>query len=277
MRAAAYLSVEADPRLRDRTRISRLRSDGPLVLRPTSPTNPEPMARWNLAGPGPARVSLAAGAAGPLGGDQFCLDIEVGPGAALVLRTVAATLLLPGPHGRPSFSEMTVRVAAGGTLVWLPGPMIAARGCDHHTTTRVQLDSGARLLIREELVLGRHGERPGAVRQRLRVRLADRPLHDQELHIGPVAVGWDGAAVTGRRKAVGSLLLVDPDPQLTTAASACLNERDATSDAALLPLGGPAILVTALADDALTLRRRLDAALTTLDRAHPSVAAGTAC
>lgn len=241
------------------------------------------MQRWNIQGPGTTRVSLAAGAAGPIGGDHLRLDIEVGPGAALILRTVAASLLLPGPHGRPSSSEVAARVAAGGTLVWLPEPVIAARGCDHRAATRISLEPGARLLLREELLLGRHGEQPGTVHQRLRVTVGDGPLHDQELHLGPRAPGWDGPAVTGGRRALGSLLLVDPDgappiadrlPRAGVDASGA-----AASGAALMPLTGPAVLLTALADEALTLRRQIDSALAVLDHAPPpagaTVGAGT--
>lgn len=62
---------------------------------------------------------------------------------------------------------------------------------------------------------------------------------------------------------MGAVLVVDPkwdsadDRHQPTA-------RNAT-DAALLLLDGPAVLLTALAHDALTLRRRLDSLLTGLD------------
>lgn len=111
MRAHARLAVTAD---RDgsggtRTRISRLRSEAPLIWRPTIPSAVEPAGRWNP--PGAAHVALAAAAAGPVGGDHLRLDVEVAAGAALVVRGVAATLVLPGPHGRPSHTETRLRVA----------------------------------------------------------------------------------------------------------------------------------------------------------------------
>lgn len=262
MRAHARLAVAAD-QATGRTRITRLRSDPPLVLRPTNPAGQEPPRRWNLAGPSTARASLAAAAAGPIGGDHLGLDIDVGPGAALVLRNVAATLALPGPHGQPSHSVATVRVAAGGVLVWLPGPLIAAAGCHHHAATCVALEHGARLLAREELLLGRHGEQPGTIHQHLRVTVDDRPLHHQQLTVAAEAQGWDGPAVTRGRRALGSLLVVDPDwnnhpiPDRTTTTVA--------ADTALMPLAGPAALLTALAPDAHTLRHQLSAGLAGLE------------
>ncbi|MGW5123758.1 urease accessory protein UreD [Streptomyces sp. NPDC004069] len=265
MRAHACLEVTADRDRsgRARTRISRLRSDAPLVLRPTVAA--EPTGRWNPRGA--AHVALAAAAAGPIGGDLLRLDVEVAADAALVVRTVAATLVLPGPHGRPSHTETHLRVAPGGTLVWLPEPVIAAGRCDHHATTRVDLAPGARLLAREELLLGRRGEAPGAVRQHLRVTLAGRPLHDQEFAVGPDVPGWHGPAVTGGHRALGTLLLVDPDQPSAPEPEPTPVE----ADAAVLRLSPTATLLTALADDALTLRRHLDRGLTDPPSTSPGV------
>ncbi|MFP5347806.1 MAG: urease accessory protein UreD [Actinomycetes bacterium] len=229
------------------------------MLRPTSIGGPVPLRRWKLTEASPVRVALVGGAAGPLGGDDLRLHVDVGAGASLVLKGVAATLVLPGPHGQASSSEVSLRVGAGATLVWLPGPVIAAAACSHRAVTRIELAPGARLLAREQLVLGRHGERPGALRQRLRVTIGARPLHDQELRVGPESPGWDGAAVTGGRRALGSVVVVDPawadsdGPALPAVAS--------SADVARLPLDGPAVLVTALAPDMVTLRERLETAV----------------
>jgi urease accessory protein len=220
-----------------------------MVLRPTVPTTAEP-SRWDLCGA--ARVSLAASAAGPIGGDRLRLDVDVAPGATLVLRTVAANLALPGPHGLPSRSITTLRVGQGATLLWLPEPLIAANRCDHHATTLIELAPGARLLAREELLLGRHGEEPGTVEQRLRVTRAGRPLHDQNTSAGSPVPGWQGPAVTGGRKAVGSILLADPDVEPAFDLPAVCD------DAAVFPLEPAAALVTAVAHDAHTLRSLLD-------------------
>jgi urease accessory protein len=258
MRAAAALATEVvmPPGGPRRSRVSTLRSQAPLMLRLTDPKGAEP---WTAGDPGVVRVCLAAGAAGPIGGDELALTVDVGTGSTLVLREISATLLLPGPHGEQSVLRTTVRVGAGATLVWLPEPVIAARGCHHRSDVRVELGPGARLALREELLLGRHGEQPGAVVSHLQVRFDGRPLLHQQLAFGPGAVGWDGAAVTGGRRALGSLVVVDPawadDPPAATLVG---------DTAAVMPLAGPAALVSALAPDALALRRCLDAGLALL-------------
>ena len=266
MRASAHLAV-ARTQDSHRSKITRLHSEAALVLLPTNPVRHEPMRRWHSCGTAPARVSLVAGAAGPVGGDQLSMSIDVESGAALILRSVAATLVLPGPHCQPSRIEISVRVAAHGILIWLPSPIIAARNCRHVSITNVALEAGARLFLREELLLGRHGEQPGAIRQRLRVRLEDQPLLDQEFAIGPDAAGWDSPAVIGGRRALGSVLIVDPD-WLRSPPELAISAHDA--DTALMPLNGPAILMTTLARDALALRHQLDGAISAVEasRAH---------
>ena len=153
---------------------------------------------------------------------------------------------------------MRLTVADGGELHWLPEQLISAGGSDLSVTTRVDLGAGARLVLREEQVLGRVGEEPGRLTSRLTVRRDGRPLLDQELACGPGAPGgWDGPAVLGGHRAVGQLLVVRPEfDERAGRRRGLLGEH-----AALTPLAGPAVLVTALAPDALRLRRVLDEAL----------------
>ncbi len=173
--------------------LSCLRSDGPLVLRPTAGT----------------LVHLVGGAGGPLGGDVLRIEIVVGPGAELVLHTVAAAVALPGPTPGPSVVDIDAEVGEGGVLHWLPEPTVAAAGCDHRTRTRIALAAGARLVWREELVGGRHGEVGGSVSSRLAVDYDGRPLIRHQVDIGPGSV-WASVAVGGGARCAGSLLVVDP-------------------------------------------------------------------
>lgn len=256
MRARACVGTELHgaPDGRQRSCVSTLRSQAPLLLRLTMPKAREP---WVADAADVARVSLMAGAGGPVGGDQLMLHVEVGPGSCLVLSEVSPTLLLPGPHGEQSRTRVRIRVAAGATLIWLAEPVIAAAGCRHLNDVRVELGEGARFFMREELLLGRHGEQPGQVTQAVTVRLAGRPLYRQDLFVG--VAGADSPAVTGDHRAVGSALLVDPGWTGHPPAAQPL-----LGDSALLPLAGPAAVITALAKDNLELRAQLQAGLTAL-------------
>jgi urease accessory protein len=263
MRAAARVVAVAGPD--GGTRLTVLRGEPPLLLRRTGPARVYLVggaagpARVYLVGgaAGPARVYLVGGAAGPLGGDELHLDIEVGPGASLCLRTVAASIALPNRTGDGSRMEIRATVATGGRLSWLPEPLIAARGCRHHTTSTVELATGAGLVWRDELVCGRHGEPSGDARVGTAVLLDGRPLHQHELAVGPSAPGWSGAAVLGGAGAVGSVLLVDPAWTATgPPAPAVLGES-----AALMPLAGPAALALATGPDLRAVREHLPDAL----------------
>lgn len=232
LRARAAIAVSPGPD--GRPRYDRLRGDGPIAPRVTADG-----------------VYLVGQAAGPLGGDDLELTCDVGPGATLRLRSVAASLLLPGPYGGTSRLAVVATVAAGGTLDLALEPTIAAAGCDHHAVTRVTLAAGARLRLREEIVLGRHAERPGRYTGRLDVTYDGRPLLRHELALGDDQV-TTSPAVLGPARVVGMLLTAgqarDADgPPVPYAAEGV----------AVTPLAGPGTLTLAIAPDTATLRDRL--------------------
>ncbi|MDT0388886.1 urease accessory protein UreD [Streptomyces dubilierae] len=230
------------------TALPVLASDGPLALRRTRATG---------AG---ARVMLVGAMSGPLGGDHFTVHARVEAGATLSLGSAAATLALPGQAKGEARYDVRLDVADHAELHWLPEQLISAQGSDLYVTTRAEVAATARLVLREEQVLGRAGERPGRLTSRLTVRVAGRLVLDQELACGPGApAGWDGPAGLGGHRAVGQLVVVRPEFAAEPVAGRMLAEG-----AALMPLAGPAALVTAVAPDALRLRRLLDEALTLL-------------
>ncbi|GIG92507.1 urease accessory protein UreD [Plantactinospora endophytica] len=279
MRALARIVAEADP-VRG-TRLTVLRGEPPLLPRRTGPVGP----------PDPEReveLHLVGGAAGPLGGDRLRIEIEVGPGARLCVRSVAAALALPGRDGAESRLTVLARVASGGRLRWLPEPLIGAAGCTHRTVCVVELAEGAALCWREELVCGRYAEPVGDVRLEMTARYGGRTLLRSDLAVGPGAAGWSGPAILGGARAAGSVLVVDPawagsappgpapydsaapsgpgapvPVQPSGAADSAGPDGAVPVAVAVLPLaGGPAVLVSAVGADARTVRTRLDHAVT---------------
>jgi urease accessory protein len=275
-RISASAEIVAVAGTRGVTRLPVLASQVPLVLRRTADA-----------------VYVVGGAAGPIGGDELTLRISVGEGAFLRVRTAAASIALPGPEGLESVLRVTADVAAGARLEYLPEPVVVSAGARHATIIRVTLAEGASLLLRDELLLGRHGETGGAARSVLNVDYAGRPLLRQSLEVsGADAVAMGPALLAGRR-AVGTALWVDPadgeaqdagaapvtdsatggEPAQASRAmapdAASTTDAAQTTDAAsrsdaavaVMPLAGPGVLVTALANDAVALRRCLSAAL----------------
>ncbi|WP_127503154.1 urease accessory protein UreD [Actinoplanes solisilvae] len=233
MRARSRVVAESDGH--GGTRLTELRSESPLLLRRT----------------GARTVHLVGGGAGPLRGDDLRLEIEVGPGATLEIRSVAAQLALPGrAHLPPSRLEIHATVAGGASLRWLPEPLIAAAGCDHLTVTRVEVAEGGSLLWRDDLVCGRHDEDSGTVRTDTTIRYAGSTLYRHELSAGPAAPGWSGPAVLGEGRAIGTVVAV-PASLLPPATSG-------PADFAIMPLAGPGALATAVAADLRPVRAALD-------------------
>ncbi|MFD4915194.1 urease accessory protein UreD [Streptomyces virginiae] len=246
LRATARIHAVADGR--GGTALPLLAGEGPLALR-----------RTRSSSRAEAGVMLVGAMSAPLGGDHLTVEATVGPGAHLCLASAAATLALPGRTGAPARYDVNLTLEDGAALRWLPEPLVSVRGSDLRVRTRVRIAPTARLVLREEQVLGRTGEVPGLLRSRLAVECGGRPLLDQELACGPGAPGgWDGPAGLAGHRALGQLLVVDPAFAEDAPAAAVLGEF-----AAVTPLAGPAVLVTVLAGDALRVRELLDAACRT--------------
>ncbi|MCW8378567.1 urease accessory protein UreD [Streptomyces justiciae] len=230
------------------TSLPVLEGDGPLALRRTRGSGAE------------ARVMLVGAMSGPLGGDHFTVRATVEEGARLHVGSAAATIALPGQTKGEARYDVRLTVADGGELRWLPEPLISANGSELYVSTHVDVGAYGRLVLREEQVLGRVGEEPGRLSSRLVLRVGGRTVLDQELACGPGAPGgWDGPAVLAGHRAVGQLVVVRPEFAADPAAARVLGDG-----AVVMPLAGPAALVSAVAPDALRLRKLLDDALTSV-------------
>ena len=249
VRAAARITAVHDGR--GGTALPLLASDGPIALRRT--THPGSAAA--------AQVTVVGAMAAPLGGDRLGIQVHVQAGARLRVTSAAATISLPGRIPAAARYDLDLRVDDGGTLEWLPEPVIAAAGSELHCTTRVHLSGSARLLLREEQILGRSGEPPGRLTARLTVLHEQRVVLDQQTDHGPGAAGWDGPAVLGPHRALGHCLLRDPALAQDPPGRQLLGEPP--GQAVLLPLADSStVLLTATAPNGLLLRRAMRHPLT---------------
>ncbi|MBO0819812.1 MAG: urease accessory protein UreD, partial [Nocardiopsaceae bacterium] len=185
----------------------------------------------------------------------------------------------PGEN-RGGESVLTVRasVAPGGTLEYLPEPMVVADGARHVTDIGIELAAGASLVLRDEIVLGRHGERGGACRTRLRVDYDGRPLLRHDVAVDGTDEVSLGPAVLAGHRAHGTLLRAGPAADRAAAdgaaasapaphanesavampiATSTAHPSGAAPNVAVMRLAGPGVLLSALAPDSLTLRRLL--------------------
>ncbi|TQM15949.1 urease accessory protein UreD [Pseudonocardia kunmingensis] len=243
MRARARAVVE---RGRDgRSAVRELRSQAPLTLLPQ---------RGAAAARSPvATIHMVGSATTPLGGDDVRLDVEVGPGAEVVLTGVAAAVALPGRGA----SRLVVRlqVADGAGVQYLPEPTVVTRRADHRGELHVDLGAGARLRCREVLVAGRSGEPSGRYRGLVRVQDRSRPLLAQEQELGDLALQASSAHLAGRRVLGTEVLVWGADPAAAVAGPWW----------SLSPLPGRGSLATAVGSDAVAAQRALADAVA----AHP--------
>lgn len=174
---------------RGRQRI-RWSQSWPVVMRPT----------------GDDRVHLVHGAGGPLGGDAFALEIGVAPDARLRVRSAGATLVQPGGGGSARW-DVAAEVGSGGRLDWAPEPTVVCDAAGLRSSLRVDLAAGAGAVLREIVVLGRHGESGGRYRGEVSVDVDGAPLLAHTTILDGADPALCGPAGTAGERAVGMLVL----------------------------------------------------------------------
>ncbi|HEX5144726.1 MAG TPA: urease accessory protein UreD [Mycobacterium sp.] len=170
-------------------------------------------------------VHLVSSAATPLGGDSIAIRVVVEPGGRLRLRSVAATVALPGAATRRSYAEMTLEVA--GSLDVDLEPTVVAADAEHISAVHARLDTSGELRLRERVQIGRTGEGQGFWSGSMHADAQGRPLlrHRMELGAGSLAddaidtpracastLQWPGSAVSEP----GTLLTLAGGGALTT-------------------------------------------------------------
>lgn len=111
-----------------------------------------------------ARIALVPEGALLLAGDAIEIDVTVDPGAELELVETAGTVAFDMRGGQARW-DVRADVRPGAALRWGGLPFVVAAGAEVSRATRIRCATGARLTMRETLVLGRHGEAPGVLRQ----------------------------------------------------------------------------------------------------------------
>ena len=129
----------------------------------------------------------------------------VGPGTRLDLVEPGGTVAYDMRGGRARW-DVVVELGDGAELAWHGEPFVCAAGSDVDRTTTVTLGDGAVCALRETLVLGRHGEPGGRLRQRF-----VSPMLSEDLELGhPMLLGGhrvlSSITVLGRRLETGMQL-----------------------------------------------------------------------
>jgi urease accessory protein len=192
---------------RTRVRISPGTGGGRCLVRcsidgsdPTVPTVRPVVTRHDATR---VQLSLVPEGALLLAGDAVELDLTVDAGATVEVLEPGGTVAYDMRGGRARW-DVSVRVAAGAALTWAGQPFVVSQGADVDRRIRIRYAAGARLAVRETLVLGRSGERPGMVRQSASVRRGDRPVLVEELVLDAATAG----SLVGPHRVVATVLAV---------------------------------------------------------------------
>ena len=129
-----------------------------------------------------AKIALVATSALLLGGDHVQLEVDVGPGAWLEIVETAGTVAYDAA-GESSSWNVRVAVDRGGLLIWHGEPFVLADGSNTLRRSVFELGPDASTCIRETVILGRTGERGGAVRIQTRVSRCGLPVLVEDLEL----------------------------------------------------------------------------------------------
>jgi urease accessory protein len=130
------------------------------------------------------------------------MEIDVGPGCTVEIEDVGGTVAYRGAR---SSWILDVAIGAGGMLLWHGLPFVVTDGADAERRTRITLGPDARAVIRETLVLGRHGEEGGRLASVLAVSDSGGPILMERLE---AAGGAPEPGVLGSNRVVDAVIAV---------------------------------------------------------------------
>jgi urease accessory protein len=168
------------------------------------------------------RVALVPEQAVLLADDQVTVSVRVGAGQVLEIVEPGGTVAYAMRGGRARW-DVEIEVEAGGRLVWRGEPFVVAQGADVRRSTAVHLTGDARVVLRETLVLGRHGEAPGRLVARTDVQRDGAWVLVEELD---ASVGLGGHRVVDQVLWLGGFEDPAPEPAHSPATVLVLESGD---------------------------------------------------
>ena len=157
-------------------------------------------------------------AGGVAGGDRFDIEIAAADAARLTLTTAAAEKVYRAP-GAAAQLNISLKVAAGAHLGWLPQETILFDRARIHRRFDIALDETASLLLCEIVVFGRAamGERmaQGEFVDRWRLSRAGKLVFAETVRLdGDIGAKLGRSAVAKGGAAIGTALIVPGDEAL---------------------------------------------------------------
>jgi len=235
------------------TRRLRVREEGSLRVRCPGPPS------------GELEAVIVNTAGGVAGGDRFQIDVNVAPGAQLVVTTAAAEKIYRTLEPDATI-DVKLDIGAGGSLAWLPQETILFDRARLKRSIEIDLAEDARLVLAEAIVFGRSGMGEAvddiSLLDRWRLRRSGRLIHAEAMRLdGAVAAKLREPAIANGGTAVATVLVVPGDEG--TAAGVRALSKEFRGEVGVSAWHGFA-MVRLCAGDGAALRRDLVAVLTAL-------------
>lgn len=203
-----------------------------------------------------ARVALVSVVALLLADDAVRIEVVVGPGVDLEVVETSGAVAYDMDGGSARW-DVDLTLEEGAKLTWLGLPFVVSTGASVARSTHAQIAEGARLVLRERVVLGRSGERGGDLQQRTSMYAGAHPLLVESLDFMRFRQSYAGLA--GRR-CVDSLTVIGagPAPDVDVAYVTDVDVADVT----VLALAIPGWIARSITDQ--SHQSGLDAVLTSM-------------
>ncbi len=192
-------------------------------------------------------------------GDRLDVSCSWGDGASACVTTQACERIYKS-RGDDAHISTKLHVAAGADAFWLPQETIVFHGGRLRRSTAVRMESGARLLASEAVILGRPamGEevRAGLLRDRWTVHLDSKRVFIDSLELdGDIAARLDRLATGSGARAFATIVLCGDALEAARALLVpCLETFDISGGCSNL---GDVLLVRLLAPSGYQLRKAL--------------------
>ena len=165
----------------------------------------------------PCEAVLINTGGGMAGGDHMTIDLSLGAKAAVVVTTQAAEKIYRS-QGAPTEIDVSLRLAAGSRLDWLPQETILFSGSRWQRRMTIDLASDASFTLAESTVFGRLAMREhmafGLFRDRWRIRRAGHLVFAEDVLLdGHIAELLAAKASGAGAKAFATILHIADDAE----------------------------------------------------------------
>ena len=207
----------------------------------------------------PALEAVLINTAGGLtGGDRMQWSAEVADGGHMVLTTQACERVYR-TLGGPATIETRLNVGAGAHLDWLPQETILFADSELNRRIEIDLAEASSLTAIEAILLGRDAMGELALDARLRdnwrVRRNGRLIHAEATRLDGTLAERDGLSLLSGRRAFASVLHIAPSVDQCAATLARLRSLLPPDGRIAASANGERLVIRALAQTGLALRR----------------------